>query len=265
MSTHQIVRTVGDDGIVEEYFIEEDGSMTFTKSKRDFPHSDEDISNMVAKVIGAVYGKDFDIPGELLVATGDMSQEHFDLLKVGVQGTEGIEAQELEGQAELMYGTEFPIDCDLSLDQLSRLGFKIGENIDRVFRECSLPTGWEIVPTSHSMWNDVLDGNGIKRASMFYKASFYDRSAHVHFNSRYFVEKKHEGDTPEVSYKERKRLPVSYVVTDRQTGKELYTTAVVTPQEGDEPWDIDDMLRPEADNWLNENYALHKDSLAYWD
>jgi hypothetical protein len=43
----------------------------------------------------------------------------------------------------------------------------------------SLPPGWKVVPTDHSMWSDLVDAKGEKRASIFYKAAFYDRDAFI--------------------------------------------------------------------------------------
>jgi len=37
------------------------------------------------------------------------------------------------------------------------------------------------------MWNEILDQNGLKRGDMFYKASFYDRKAHMNLSPRYGV------------------------------------------------------------------------------
>jgi hypothetical protein len=37
------------------------------------------------------------------------------------------------------------------------------------------------------MHSDLLDASGACRASIFYKAAFYDRNADIHFTSRYVV------------------------------------------------------------------------------
>ena len=52
---------------------------------------------------------------------------------------------------------------------------------DDLFTDVKLPQGWRIQPTNHSMWSDLLDEAGVKRAAIFYKAAFYDRSAFIRF------------------------------------------------------------------------------------
>ena len=37
------------------------------------------------------------------------------------------------------------------------------------------------------MWSDLVDDKGRKRTSIFYKAAFYDRSAHIGVNRRYGI------------------------------------------------------------------------------
>lgn len=40
-----------------------------------------------------------------------------------------------------------------------------------------LPDGWKKVGTNHDMHSDLVDETGKVRASIFYKAAFYDRRA----------------------------------------------------------------------------------------
>ena len=51
---------------------------------------------------------------------------------------------------------------------------------DALFQYVTLPEGWHKQPTEHSMWSHLLDDKDRKRASIFYKAAFYDRSAQLH-------------------------------------------------------------------------------------
>ena len=48
-----------------------------------------------------------------------------------------------------------------------------------MFTEATLPTGWKREPSEHPMWSYIVDERGIRRVSVFYKAAFYDRSAHA--------------------------------------------------------------------------------------
>jgi hypothetical protein len=52
-------------------------------------------------------------------------------------------------------------------------------------RSVKLPEGWHIKATDHSMWSNLVDDKGRNRASIFYKAAFYDREAFLSFNRRF--------------------------------------------------------------------------------
>lgn len=89
----------------------------------------------------------------------------------------GIEAQEARGQRELVNSEVLPAKGDW--EQLEALGVKRGEPVagDRLFVHAELPAGWKKQATDHSLWSDLVDETGKKRASIFYKAAFYDRDA----------------------------------------------------------------------------------------
>ena len=91
-----------------------------------------------------------------------------------------ILAQEARGQRAFAASTVLPIEClGCTREQLEALGIVFGEPVDDLFIEVQLPEGWEKVPTDHSMWTDLVDAQGERRAAVFYKAAFYDRSAHI--------------------------------------------------------------------------------------
>ena len=177
-----------------------------------------------------------------------------------------IEEQERQGQQELVEASynvdtqQLPRNCNFPrgidvLRQYEELGVTriMEDQGDPLFVTASLPKGWKIVPTDHSMWSRLLDDKGRERASIFYKAAFYDRDAFINFNHRYistseYLEKK-EGD---------KYHPKYYCVKDISTDKELFTTKAT------EEYDDSD-LRELADNFLNENFPDHKKITAYWD
>jgi hypothetical protein len=48
-----------------------------------------------------------------------------------------------------------------------------------MFRPATLPEGWRREGSDHAMWSHIVDDQGRKRASIFYKAAFYDRGAHM--------------------------------------------------------------------------------------
>lgn len=92
----------------------------------------------------------------------------------------GIEAQEKAGQSALVTSTDMPLDLSPSREAFEALGFTFGEKIDDVFQRATLPTGWTRAATEHSMHSNILDETGKIRASVFYKAAFYDRRANAY-------------------------------------------------------------------------------------
>lgn len=92
----------------------------------------------------------------------------------------GIEAQEAEGQRKMVSSfTTLPIGMDHG--RSVELGFEIGEPVDELFVTVKAPEGWQLKPTEHSMWSDIIDHEGQKRGDVFYKAAFYDRKASGHW------------------------------------------------------------------------------------
>lgn len=101
----------------------------------------------------------------------------------------GIEAQEARGQRDFIASESLPKDFNVGTrEQLESMGVVFGDSIDDLFIEVQLPDGWKKVPTNHSMWSDLVDDEGRKRAAIFYKAAFYDRRAHIDLIKRYTYE-----------------------------------------------------------------------------
>jgi hypothetical protein len=92
-----------------------------------------------------------------------------------------IEHQEAAGQAQLVKSHRLPVKSDGDEAYIA-LGFTFGEpdRGDGIFRPATLPPGWSRKPTDHSMWSKFVDELGRERVAIFYKAAFYDRSAHMH-------------------------------------------------------------------------------------
>lgn len=87
----------------------------------------------------------------------------------------GIEAQEAQGQRDMVAKALLPKDGPWPA--LEALGVAKGSEEDDLFYRATLPEGWQIVPTDHSMWSQLVDDTGTERAAIFYKAAFYDRTA----------------------------------------------------------------------------------------
>jgi hypothetical protein len=106
-----------------------------------------------------------------------------DLENAVIAATPGsIEAQEKRGQLDMVANQDFPLDIrGVTREQLEALGFVFGDHLDDLFQSVTLPAGWKIEPTDHSMWSTILDSDGNERGSIFYKAAFYDRCAFASF------------------------------------------------------------------------------------
>jgi hypothetical protein len=96
---------------------------------------------------------------------------------------------------------ELPKECPR--DALEALGFVFGEDADDIFVTVKFPDGWDKKATDHSMWSDLLDDKGRRRGNIFYKAAFYDRSAHMRMIPRFNIIQDYELDGA-----------VGFVVTD---------------------------------------------------
>lgn len=118
----------------------------------------------------------------------------------------GIEAQEAKGQRDLVSNFDrlpkkAEIGGHIDLRLFERLGFTFGADIDDVFVSVVPPAGWTMKATEHSMWSRLVDDKGRERGSVFYKAAFYDRSAHVTLRSRFIIASQHQGDYPDYQWR----------------------------------------------------------------
>jgi hypothetical protein len=94
-----------------------------------------------------------------------------------------IETSEKAGQADLVNTEKLPRSASGGplggWDLLKEWGVQVLEEVDDLFYAVTLPTGWSKQATGHSMHSDLCDEKGRKRASIFYKAAFYDRDANI--------------------------------------------------------------------------------------
>ena len=147
--------------------------------------------------------------------------------------------------------------------QYERIGITIVDEYDDLFYNVKLPEGWEIKSTDHSMWNNLYDDKGRKRASFFYKAAFYDRDAFIAFNTRFSLHVGHIGD-PNMEYEKWKATDIQGTVKDCEIV--IFQTEGVKPT-GDYSEDdkIENNLRQILETYMKENYPDYKDINAYWD
>lgn len=182
----------------------------------------------------------------------------------------GIEAQEAQGQRDLcVNGGLLPIDGGRRYQgEFEVIGIKFLGKADDLFYKVELPQGWRIAPTDHSMWSELLDAKCRKRAGIFYKAAFYDRSAHCNLERRYSYSYQ-----PVDGWGNSSKLAAWVgVVTDGE--QIIFKTAptVIEPEfnrEAREPWDAwiveRDARREEAKAWLVEHFPEWESPTAYWD
>lgn len=91
-----------------------------------------------------------------------------------------ITGQERAGQHELVHSDRLPSECPR--EDMEALGFTFGDPDPRddLFIPATLPEGWTREGSDHAMWSHLKDEHGRRRASIFYKAAFYDRRAFMH-------------------------------------------------------------------------------------
>lgn len=162
----------------------------------------------------------------------------------------GIEAQEAAGQKSFVASQTLPKDCPR--EDLETLGFVFGEDADDIFINVLFPEGWEIKATDHDMHNNLIDERGRRRGEIFYKAAFYDRSAHMRLIHRYSVDR--DWKLKDV---------VQYVIKD--CGEIIYRTEKVKCEGySDDYYETQDVLEATAKNHLDNIFPKWKNNMAYW-
>ena len=147
--------------------------------------------------------------------------------------------------------------------QYERMGIKVIDKYDDLFYSVELPDGWKIEATDNSMWNDLIDNEGRKRACFFYKAALYDRDAFINFCHRYsydiFPFDYYNGAT----YEERRFKPWRLFLIDN--GRRIKLLKEITPTTDKERFTIIDTMGEIGRAYLNENYPEWENINAYWD
>lgn len=170
---------------------------------------------------------------------------------------DAIEHSEVLGQAELVNNTALPIDMRPDREVIeANSAIRFGDVVDDIFIDATLPAGWKKQATEHPMHSDLLDDKGRKRAAIFYKAAFYDRSAHMTFLNFYTVDgdwRKHE---------------VKVLNANGDVIKDF--GAVDVPERTDDPrwsgkYQEYETLQGKAREWLAANYPDYQNPFAYWD
>lgn len=196
-----------------------------------------------------------------------------------------VERQEAQGQRDLVESTQLPVKgspghgrdpgCD---EAWAAAGIKFGPvNPKEIFRDAEIPAGWKVRPTSHPMWSDLVDGRGRPRAKIFYKAAFYDRSAHMDVLPRFAVRKNLDHYDDEDYSATMCRTPLRFDVLDGGAVRWSTRTVYIPPRPKGEDrsalsawYQEEDRvlkgLQAEAEAWLTENgYPSWRSAAMYWD
>lgn len=169
----------------------------------------------------------------------------------------GIERQEKAGQTEFVNRSTLPKNCP-SVD-LQKLGFQFHDDVDKIFVNVTMPTGWYKQADNHSMWSGLYDDKGRRRASIFYKAAFYDRSAHMSLVCRYSVGL-FSGEPPaREDYDSNVRY---FVALDNATNEIIFKTESFDFSLGCAERDEFSKL---VETWLDTNFPFWHDATAHWD
>lgn len=162
----------------------------------------------------------------------------------------GIEAQEKRGQSAFVQSMTLPKRGAEDRAPWESLGFKFGEDADDIFVNVEFPKGWAKRATDHSMWSEIFDDKGRKRAGVFYKAAFYDRSAHVAMERRYRVG---------TLFSKQQGGPIEVRVEDAD-GTILFNAGGCAYAD----YVKSDELRDICAKWLDSNFPDWKSMVAYW-
>lgn len=170
----------------------------------------------------------------------------------------GIERQEAEGQRAMIEASYLPRKINthgVTWDDLvTRWGVTYAP-YSTLFHSVTLPEGWKLVPTEHSMHSGLLDDRGRQRARIFYKAAFYDERADMTLEARYGIEPFRSPDDgaaePELH---------GYRIVDRATATIVETIGTVPYR----AWDASDKLHQKARQRLAELFPDHANPFAYW-
>lgn len=183
------------------------------------------------------------------------------MLEMTADGADGaVERQEARGQAELVQSEVLPtsgLTRPAERAIWESMGLVIGEpvNGDTIFTHVTLPAGWSKKRTDHSMWSDLVDDKGRKRAAVFYKAAFYDRPARINVCTRFAIQRDWDS----------KEMLVMQVLDGAAV---RFSSGHPLPPDGD--WQgrdrVESAATAECVAWLDANgFSDFKNPTAYWD
>lgn len=144
-------------------------------------------------------------------------------------------------------------------------GFRFGERVDDIFMEARLPEGWKKV-MDEGRWLYLKDEYGRRRASITYKAAFYDRHARMSFktylSTRCLV---YEGSMSD-KYRFNRMQNCRLQIIDADDNILYDTGCIEVPYEKDPNIRIyaHDIARRKAVLYKDKYFPEHKKAPAYW-
>ena len=174
-----------------------------------------------------------------------------------------FEHMETEGQAEAVRCVKMAKRMRPSREDWEQLGFVFTDIPgDNILCNAILPEGWSYTAANHPMWNDIFDENGMKRGSMFYKTSFYDRSAHMYLHQRYDVCMDVIDNDDGVS-----KIEMYFGNKDEKLFIAGYLDSTISniPEVIDKKWKEEKRLRELAKQFGDENYPGWQSVHTYWE
>lgn len=164
-----------------------------------------------------------------------------------------IERQEAQGQHELVNSEALPYRGSNGETRqiLESWGFKFGDYDGKdLFIEVEMPQGWKKAATDHSMWSKLLDDRGRERASIFYKAAFYDRDAFMILTPRFSVHKRYSDDGVAIGVEVKDGVAVLHEIP--------FPTSLGFDASREE-------RLAQAVAWLVEHFPDYQNVAAYWE
>ena len=176
-----------------------------------------------------------------------------------------IEDQEARGQQQMARASVLPKDGSGGEHRakLTAMGIQFHGDADDLFVNVTLPEGWQVRPTGHSMHSDLVDERGHVRAAIFYKAAFYDRAAHIHIRQRFTTRWE-----PICGYGEHFFINCE-VRVHRAYDEErpIWQSEPIQFATRQDRWAYENTIRNDdpATEWLAAHYPEWDDVLAYWE
>lgn len=178
------------------------------------------------------------------------------LAMITQSGPEAIVISERRGQKDLCNSTDLPIKEFWAWEILKAAGVKNLGPSERLFNKAELPPGWKKEATSHSMWSDLLDEKGRKRAGIFFKAASYDYDAHMTATRRFSS----GADQDDSSDYEGPQFPS---ISDG--GKIVWRGPLMTKTPSEKEWDLRARVGKIAEEKLKSIVPDYEDATKNWD